>query len=246
MLRTVQLIGGAYCLDGNLEAVVKINNNIVYSGPIDNSTKTAVPESNFTKEDVLASWDYDFEFVYGAISPNDATVNLSIEINGGDSFSGISFAGLKINWHMSPAVDLANKKYYSRGADFFWYPGKINYQTDGKTNVQIDGADQMWRRTNDRVGMYHWPLYSGSTLTCTVDVRATITPDNSFTLELDSDANEVERLALPIDVTEAYNYVKEIHDQCKNANRCLAQENGKSSDCPSIGLCCLSIPPIAN
>lgn len=236
MLRTVQLIGGAYSLDGNLSAVIKFNNNVVYDGALANIARTAVPESGFSTTDVLASWDYDFGFVYGQVSPGDANVDFSIKISGGDSFSGITFAGVKTNWFIAPAqIDIINKEWFSPGAEVFKYPCLFNLQTDGKNNVSIDGVNLMWQRSNDKIGIYHWPIYSGSTLLCQLDVRATITPDNSYTL---STATDEEVILRPnFDITEALTFVKEYQDECRAAGRCLAIDKGRSDTCPSIDKC---------
>ena len=238
MLRTVQLVGSAYSLDGSLSATVTIDGQVVYDGALDNVSKKGLPEIGADPDVVLATWQQDFGLVY-PMDDVDTRKKFSLEITGGDSFSGVIFIGLKTDNCMGFVDDVA-KEYITQPEGQFDFPSKITNREDGKFNVAIDGQDVMWTRSNEFFGPWNWRVFSGSTLTCDYEFLKIVTPDSSYTRVYDPvGGSYFDPPTQTSQILKKYSYSPDAHLICESLERCVLAGTtpGSGAVCFNGGTC---------
>lgn len=233
MIRTVQLFGASCSAAGDLSAIIKIDQQTVYSGPLVTSFTAPLPDNGLAQLSVLATWQQDFGLVYPT-ADEDTFQSFSMEIQGGDAYSGVSFSGLRTSNYMG-YVDDINREYWMSDDDVFDYPSRVTNSEDGRFNVKIDGADQMWRRSNEFYGPWLYNVYSGSTLTCDYQFLKIVTPDSSYTRVYDPPGGSYfDPVTQTRSILKKYCWSEDAYTVCFNQNRCalLGTPPGSGVGCP--------------
>jgi hypothetical protein len=233
MIRTVQLIGNSFSAAGDLSAVIKIDNQVVYDGVLTTTAPYQLTETGGPDIQPLASWQQDFGLVY-PMADEDTFKTFSLEISGGDAYSGITFAGLKTSNYMG-YVDDINKEYCMSDDNQFDFPSRVSNREDGKFNVKIDGIDQMWRRTNEFYGPWVFSVYSGSVLTCDYQFLKIVTPDSSYTRVYDPPGGSYfDPVSQTRQILKKYCWSEDSYLVCESQQRCalLGTPPGSGVGCP--------------
>lgn len=174
--RTMKLFGRAVATSGNVSLVVNFNNTEVHNGTVTTETVASIPSmhNSLHTEDgdlvELLSFDID--------STTDGDIPVSIAVTGGSLFWGYFAAnycpqdgvwdGSSYDGEGDRVLTPANDP-----ATTFEDPNTNSNNSDGKINVQIDGAtppDAMPSDLGYVPGEWVYHIADGSTLTCSYTV----------------------------------------------------------------------------
>jgi len=163
--RIFKFYGKAFSQSGSVDVTASFNGVQTHSGPVPTVTALIPPSK------VNETLDLLFEY----IGTTDLSGNIPLEISvaGGSLFFGTvnaNYSGKEVSIDRtnpdSPIVTVITPP------ENFWRDVNQNsIETDGKTNVKINGVDQDREVINpEEIGDWHYCISSGGVLTCDIFV----------------------------------------------------------------------------
>lgn len=171
--RTFKFFGKAYTTGNPVSVTLDFNNQVVYTGNIPASTG---PTPGKNGEDLVEL------FTFTADTSVTGAIPIEMSVTGGDLFWGIfsgNYAGNQVEIDTNnPGSDLKNPNTIVVTPTVNTY-GPVFYptpETDGRTNVKIDGVDAPPRDIVNpaEAGIWQYLVRNGSTLTCTQEINAAL------------------------------------------------------------------------